>query len=88
MLRRKNDKLFDYVDERVEIAKSKNVILVPYKLCEAGYGVAVEPIIQTKGRQVICCAAVLPELLQENADGIRGRHIGLSHLSRRPLQQY
>lgn len=28
------------------IDKSKNVILVPYKLCEAGYGVAVEPIIQ------------------------------------------
>ena len=34
----------------VYIDKNKNIILAPYKECEAGYGVVVEPVMYIETR--------------------------------------
>lgn len=47
------------------IDKSKNVILVPYKLSEAGFGVAAEPIIQVSNEEWDNISQYILSLLDE-----------------------
>ena len=36
----------EWINLDVHVDKNKNIILVPFKTCEAGYGVAADPIMQ------------------------------------------
>ncbi len=65
----------EWINLDVHVDKNKNIILVPFKTCEAGYGVATDPIMQVGSEEWDNISQYILDLLYEiSKDPLEGEY--------------